>query len=125
MTNDRVAKRPMPRSHWLFLSPSEGIRAVVGYPFQNDLLNAAGVTFGEVVDHDFGPGAGNDADGGKKQAVVDLYARYVGVENEVVGAANELLGPEGDALVVELDHVLPDRVFKAAAVEFFVHGIRR
>ncbi len=101
---------------------AEGVGTGVRHVFQDDLLHAAGVTFGEVVDHDLGPGAGYDADGGEKQAVVDLHARYVGEEHEVVGAANELFGPEGDALVVKLDHVLPDRVFKAAAGEFLVHG---
>ena len=103
-----------------FLSPSERIRTVVRHPFQNDLLYTAGVAFGKVVQHNLGPGAGNDADSGKKQPVVDLYARYIGVENEIVGATNEFLRPEGDALVVEFDHVLPDRVFEAAAAKFLV-----
>ena len=64
----------------------ERVGAVAGYVLQNQFLNPAGVALGEVADHNLGPGAGNDADRGKKHAVVNLDARNVGVEDEVVGA---------------------------------------
>lgn len=101
---------------------AKGVGAVCRYVLQDQLLHAAGIALGEVVEHNLGPGAGNDADRSEEQPVVDLYARYVGVEDEVVGTANELLHPEGDALVVELDHVLPDRIFETATAKTFVHG---
>lgn len=56
--------------------------------FENQFLDPPGITLREVPDNDLGTGSRNDPDSREEQTVVDLYARYVGVEDEVVGAAN-------------------------------------
>ena len=92
---------------------------MVRYVLQNQLFNPPGVAFGEILDHDFRPGTGQNANGSEKQTVVDLNTGNIGVENEVVGTANKLTNAERNALIVELNLIAVDRIFETAAVKLF------
>ena len=87
---------------------------------QDQFFNPAGVALCEIADYDLGPGTGNNTDGGEKQPVVDLDARNIGVEYEVIGAADQLANAERYAFVGELNLVAVDGVFEATGVKFFV-----
>lgn len=99
---------------------TENVGPMAGHVLQNQLFHASGIAFREVLDHNFGPGPWNHPNGGEKQAVVDLYARNVGVENKVVGSPDQLADSESNTLIVENNLVVPDRVFKTAAAKSFV-----
>ena len=95
---------------------------MVRYVLQNQLFHAPGIAFGEILNHNLGPGAGNHPNGGEKQSIVNLHPRYIRVEYEVIGAANQLANAERNPFVIENNFVVPNGVFKTTAAEFF-HNI--
>ena len=92
-------------------------------PLQNQFFNLLRVAFGEIVNHNFWAGAGQNPNGGKEHSAVDFYARDVSIKHKLLGAANEFFDFKTHAFFAQMHLVAANGVFQRTGFEGFVHGL--
>jgi hypothetical protein len=93
------------------------------YPLQNQLLDARGIVFGEVFNHNLLlPSTSLNANRSEENTTVYLYASDVGIKHERFATPEEFFDLKRYALFGEEHFVWQEGVFEAAGIKYFVHG---